>query len=105
IGRATVPRAQLLLPYPHFGGIGLTGDSNATSRYDSLILRAQKRFNQGLTFALTYAWSKNCTDSYLDSTGVNSGGHYQTAYELGREYGLAFIHTPHRVTTTVTYEL
>jgi trimeric autotransporter adhesin len=105
IGAPTVVRAQLLLPFPQFGGVYLTGDSAAVSRYDSVTFKAQKSFSQGLSFLATYTWSKNRTDAFLDTSSTNSGGGYQTLYDLKREYSLAFSDTPSRFTATLTYEL
>lgn len=105
IGSPNVTRAQLLLPFPEFGGVYLTGDSGARSRYDSITFKAQQRFKQGLTFLASYTWSKNRTDAFLDTSSIDGGGGYQTQYDLSREYGLAFSHTPDRFTAEATYEL
>jgi trimeric autotransporter adhesin len=85
--------------------IYLTGDSTSRSRYDSVTIKAQQRFKQGLTFLASYTWSKNRTDAFLDTSSIDSGGGYQTMYNLGSEYALAFSHTPNRVAAEMTYEL
>ncbi len=105
IGSPKVTRAQLLLTYPEFGSVVLIGDSNARSRYDSLVVKAQKRFTHGLTFLSTWTWSKNLTSAFYDDSTINCCGGYQTVYDLGREYSLAIIHSPHRFTSTVSYDL
>jgi hypothetical protein len=54
----TTSVADLLRPYPEFGGINLLGDSAGYSWYHALQLRGEKRFSQGYTFQLAYTWSK-----------------------------------------------
>jgi hypothetical protein len=56
-GSATV--AQSLRPYPQFGGIGLDLAPLGNTWYDSLQLKATKRFSHGLDFIGAYTWSKN----------------------------------------------
>lgn len=57
INGTTVQRQQLLRPFPHFGTIG--GIRNdASSSFESLQLRAEKRFTGGYTLLSTYNWSK-----------------------------------------------
>jgi len=53
IGSATVTQAQLLLPFPEFGAINLTFSDQSHARYDSLVMKAQKRLSMGLTFLST----------------------------------------------------
>ncbi|MBL8212428.1 MAG: TonB-dependent receptor [Bryobacterales bacterium] len=68
-----VGRAQLLRPYPHFGDI--TVDLPAGwSYYHSLQMAVEKRYAAGLTFQVSWTWSKfmeaisylNDTDPYLE---------------------------------------
>lgn len=54
---ATVQRQQLLRPFPHFTGVtGIRND--ASSRFHSAQLRAEKRFSRGYTLLAAYNWSK-----------------------------------------------
>ncbi len=50
-------RANLLRPYPHFGGITVT-EPIGYSWYHALQLRAEKRFSRGYTFQAAYTFSK-----------------------------------------------
>src|SRR6202030_79232 len=54
----TVTRAQLLLPFPEYGQIS-ENTTLAHARYDSLIMKVQKRFSRGLTFLGTMTWQRN----------------------------------------------
>ena len=54
---STIARSQLLLPYPQF--TGLTSETfNGSSRYDSALLRMERRFRQGFTFEGTFTRSR-----------------------------------------------
>ena len=55
----TVQRRVLMLPYPQFGTITMGGMSIGHSWYNSLQLRLEKRFKQGLYLLATYSNSKN----------------------------------------------
>ena len=105
IGSSTVSRAQLLKPFSEYNTIGiLTNPSSA--RYNSMIVKAQKRMSAGLTFLSAFTWSKN-TDNEFASGNFFSGSSTapQNAYNLSAEYGLALTDTPMRWTNTLTYEL
>ncbi|MBM3784592.1 MAG: TonB-dependent receptor [Acidobacteria bacterium] len=73
LANQNVGRAQLLRPYPHFGDI--TVDLPAGySYFHSMQLSAEKRYSAGLSFQLSWTYSKfmeavnylNDTDSYLE---------------------------------------
>lgn len=53
----TVPRSQLLLPYPQFTAVGM--DTNqGYSWYHSMQTRFEKRFSSGFMSTLSWTWSK-----------------------------------------------
>ena len=100
-------RSQLLRPYPQFGSVNLTnGDSNS-ARYDSLVLRAQKRMSAGVTFLTSWTWSKSTDGSFGASNFYVSSitTSPQDTYNLGAEYGLAIVNTPSSFKNAVSYEL
>jgi trimeric autotransporter adhesin len=108
ISSATVPAYDLLLPYSAFGTIGETYSDQNHARYDSMIIKAQKRFSHGLTFLSTFTWSKNYDETnnpagnYLNS---GSQGYPQNPYNVAAEYSLSNFSSPFRWATAVTYEL
>ena len=67
----TVPRWQLLLPYPQYTGVTVSNNPAANSIYNALQLRAEKRFSRGLQFLFTYVWSKSIDDSSSGGSGLN----------------------------------
>jgi hypothetical protein len=63
LGRPTVPRAQLLRPYPRFTTVSLYRNSTGHSTYHSLQTRIEKRFSGGLTFTAAYTFSRLIDDA------------------------------------------
>ncbi|MBL8222142.1 MAG: TonB-dependent receptor plug domain-containing protein, partial [Bryobacterales bacterium] len=55
---ATVPRQQLLRPFPQFAGITQDRHTIGYSNYDSMQLRFEKRMSNGVHALLSYTWSK-----------------------------------------------
>jgi hypothetical protein len=107
VGTANVQQSQLLLPYPTYGSINLLFTDNNKAVYDSLILKAQKRYSQGLTLLSTFTWSRNRDES---SGGVgntlNAGNKGpQNPYNMAAEYAFSNIDSPFRWTSSISYEL
>lgn len=105
IGSSTVTQAQLLKPFPQFDGVNAATDYSK-ARYDSMIIKAQKRMSAGLTFLSTFTWSRN-SDSSFGSGNFLSGSTSspQDIYNLQNEYSLAINDTPLRWVNTISYEL
>jgi hypothetical protein len=99
---------RLMLPYPAYTEIEqIYGDQNHAS-YNSMVIKAQKRFSHGLTFLSTLTLSRNRDES---SGGVGSflnqgaQGAPQNPYNTAAEYSLSNVDTPVRLATAITYEL
>ena len=105
---STVGAYQLLLPYPAYTGINeIFGDNNHAS-YNSMVVKAQKRFSRGLTFLSTFTWSKNMDESSGGvGTSLNGGaqGSPQNPYNTAAEYSLSNVDTPLRWATAISYQL
>lgn len=56
---ATVPRQQLLRPYPQFAGITEDRRTIGWSDYNSLQLRIEKRMNNGVHLLMSYTFAKS----------------------------------------------
>jgi hypothetical protein len=110
---ATVGRA--LRPFPQVGHFDLndysfTPDKSGSFTYHSLQTKLEKRFSAGLTFLVSYTWSKNLTNSETDALG-GSGffgtGNFlaQDNYNRKVEKTLSQLDTPHALVLSYTYEL
>jgi hypothetical protein len=69
-GATQLPLSAMLVPYPLFGSIFSQTVLDASSSYNALHVKVQKRFSHGLNFISTYTWSKeidSCTVAQLAS--------------------------------------
>jgi hypothetical protein len=90
---ATVARSQLLRPYPQFNNVPTNG-SSGSSQYDSAQFKLEKRFTKGYSVIGTYTWSHFTEQVFrLNPTDTSF------------EQRLARDDVPHRVTTSILYEL
>jgi hypothetical protein len=112
VGNASVAQAQLLMPFPEYSTIGeVTNPSHA--KYDSLVIKAQKRMSGGLMFLSTFTYSKNednewgsgTSNSFNTFSGSTPPSQPQNAYNLGAEWALASTDIPLRLTGTWIYQL
>ncbi len=110
LASATVPRWQLLLPYPQYTGVSVSNNPAANSLYNALQLRAEKRFSKGLQFLFTYVWSKSIDDSSSAGSGLNflgAGGlaTIQDPNNRAIERSVSSYNLPQVVQFSFTYEL
>jgi len=68
LSAATVQQSQLLKPFPQFSGFSGNDPPTANSIYNSLQVRAEKRFSKGLQLLATYVFSKS-----MDNASVACG--------------------------------
>lgn len=105
----TIPRLNLLRPYPQFDGV-FTGLPllAANSWYNSLQVRFQKRASHNLSFEGNYTLSKATDDS---SSGANAWvgnlqfDNPQVLDNLKAEHGISANDATHRFTMAVIYDL
>jgi hypothetical protein len=67
LNSATITRQQLLRPYPQFTGFDMMDLNDGAVWYNSLQVAVEKRYSHGLTFIVSYTFSKNIEAlSYLN---------------------------------------
>jgi len=88
-----VSRSQLLLPFPHFTGVGSTLNEGF-SWYHSLQVRAEKRFSHGYTLQASYTWSKAMEAVEL-----------LNASDLHPHHVVSSLDRPHHLGISAVYEL
>jgi len=69
-GSTQLPLSWMLVPYPLFGNIFSQTVLYASSSYNAMHVKVQKRFSHGLNFIAVYTWSKeidSCTVAQLAS--------------------------------------
>jgi hypothetical protein len=52
------PLSSILVPFPQFGALNPTGSATGDSKYDSLQMKATKRFSHGLQASGAFTWAK-----------------------------------------------
>jgi hypothetical protein len=71
---ATVSAGQLLLPYPQYTGVSFAGAGIGNSTYESLQVKAEKRFSNGASILAAYTWAKLISDTDTITGWLESGG-------------------------------
>jgi hypothetical protein len=93
---------------PNFASITQI-ENSANSHYNSLQLSANKRFSHGLSFLVSYVWSKAIDDgSYVNiSQGTNAGNVNQPMdpFNLRLERGLSLYDVRNRFVASAVYQL
>ncbi len=63
LSRSTIPRGQLLRPFPQFDAVTFATREAGASTFHSLQLRAERRFGSGLALQAAYSFSKLISDT------------------------------------------
>jgi hypothetical protein len=63
LGDPTIPRGQLLKPFPRFTGVSLYRNNVGNTSYHALQAKLEKRLSQGLAFLISYTRSKLIDDA------------------------------------------
>ncbi len=105
VSTPTIPRGQLLRPYPQFDSVYMLRSSVARSRYDAMILDAERRLADGWSADLNYTWSRMRDSQFNESNFFAGGSSILDNYNVAAEYGLSVVDAPHRLNATGTLEL
>jgi len=108
-GGSTIPLVNLLRPFPQFDGDfeGLPV-LEATSWYNSLQVRFQKRTTHHISFEGSYTFSKLTDDSSVGANafvGTLNNGNPQQLDNLRAEHGISANDTPQRLAAAVVIDL
>ena len=70
LGDPTIPRAQLLKPYPQYTTVSLYRNNVGTTLYHGVYAKLEQRFSHGLSYLVSYTRSKLVDDasSVFDAT-------------------------------------
>ena len=113
LNNSTVPRSQLLRPFPQFTSFNSEQLNTGRIWYNSLQVTATKRYSHGLSFTSTYTYSKNIEAvDYLnaqDAAPTNSLVDWDRthrlviapSYELPFGKGRKFLASSHRLVSGV----
>jgi hypothetical protein len=103
---------QALRPWPQYGDVDNPLNPIASVSYNGLQSSLQKRFSHGLTFLVSYTFSKTIGDADSNdgpsAGGENaqySGSYFQDFYNNKAERAVTSSDVPHVVSLSYTYEL
>src|SRR5581483_3675730 len=102
-GRGPAVQTRQALPYPQFGNVNLYSAPWGNSNYNSLNVKLERRYANGLNLLANYTWSK-----YIDDVpGVaDLGGASYEHIQLHRlDKSLSGNDIPHRFVASVVYDL
>ncbi|MBS1806974.1 MAG: TonB-dependent receptor [Acidobacteria bacterium] len=102
---ATVTRAQLLKPFPQYDNPQLFNPHIGASKYNSLQVRLQKRFSDGLTGNVSYVWGKLIDIGRNGNNNSGAATSIEDIYDLEGEYAVSNFDVPHRLQASFSYEL
>jgi hypothetical protein len=101
---ATVPRKQLLRPFPQYQDVLHIRANYGDSHYQSMTARFEKRYSQGLTLSVGYTLSKTISDIGGDSNTWVVGPS-NALFDPSYNRGLEANDLPHRVVISHLYDL
>lgn len=110
IGDPTIPRAQMLRPYPRFTGVSLYRNNVGNTAYHALQAKLEKRLSQGLAFLVSYTRSKLIDDAgQVFDASILTGpvGNFPVADSFNRalEKDVSTGDIPNVFVTSFTYDL
>jgi trimeric autotransporter adhesin len=103
---STIARGQLLRPYPQFGHVRAHRVTAARSRYDALVISAERRQHDGWGARVNYVYSVlKDNQSGEGNSFTNNAQAVIDSFDLEREFGYSLRDTPHRLNISGTLEL
>jgi hypothetical protein len=99
----TLSQGQLLEPFPQFAGITNQDENIGFFEYNSLQVKAERRFANGIGILSSFVWSKEIGNAA--SLYYNTGSPVQNEYDLRAERTLNPYNIPRRLTLDWLWEL
>jgi hypothetical protein len=102
---ATIPRYQLLRPYPQFTNVSLSGDTpGAGSSFNALNVKYNQRFSAGLSALVTFQWSK-ALDNSAETQAWEIGDVLRNTYDRSSDRSISGHDLPRSFVAALVYEL
>ena len=102
----TLPRSQLLRPYPQFYNVYMQESSATYSRYNSIRAEIQKRFRGSWGARVNYTYIDHKDNSYETNAFLtDETSQVFNTYNIDADFGPSVFSTPHRFNITGMYRL
>ena len=105
-GQGPAGQDQALRPFPQFNNVNVLYPDWGNSSYHALTTKLEKRYSGGLSYLMSYTWSKFLDDveAATEIAGGPGNGYQHIALRhLDRSY--SGNHTPHRFIASVVYDV
>ena len=103
---ATVPRRELLRPFPQFGNILMRQNTQGRNQYHAAIFKFEKRVSNGWGGRINYTYSRLNDNQFGEGNffSSNNGG-AQDANNIDAEYSIGLLDVPHKIAISPIIEL
>lgn len=101
----TATMGQALRTDPQYQGLHRYYESVGVSTYNALQVKADKRFSNGLTLLVSYAWSKTLTDAGSNFSTFSSEFGSTTPWNRKDQKGVSFEDIPNNLVISYIYEI
>jgi hypothetical protein len=107
LAQPVVQRGQLLRPFPQYTGVNYSGEGAGNSTYNSLQVKAEKRFSGGNSILVAYTFAKLISDTDTITSWLEGGGTggYQDTNNLKLEKSLASFDVPNRLVVSYVLDI
>jgi hypothetical protein len=106
LNTATTQLRYLLAPYPQFTGVGWGYQPGASSDYNALLIRIEKRFTRDLGLLLSFTRGKSMDDSSSNNTGnFNGNGTQQDYNNRHGDWSLSTFDVSRRLVASFVYNV
>jgi hypothetical protein len=96
---------QALIENPQYTGLHRYYEALGVSNYDALQVKLDKRFSNGLTLLVSYAWSKTLTDGGSIFSTFSSEFYTTTPYNRHDQKSYSYEDVPSNLAIAYVYEL
>jgi hypothetical protein len=102
----TVPRRQLLRPFPQFGDILMRQSTLGRNQYHAAIVKLDKRMSNGWGGRINYTWSRLHDNQFGEGNFFSRNStEAQDAYNIDAEYSIGIVDVPHKIVFSPMVEL
>jgi hypothetical protein len=103
---ATVQKRYLMTPFPQFTGVGWSFQPGASSDYNAVLVRLEKRFTHDLGLLASFTGGKSMDDSSSNNTGnFNGNGTQQDFNNRHSDWSLSTFDVSRRFVASMVYSL
>lgn len=102
----TLPRRQLLRPFPQFGDILMRQNTQGKNQYHAGILKFERRMAGGWGGRINYTYSRLKDNQFAEGNFFSrNGGEAQDVNNLEAEYSVSLLDVPHKLVMSPMVEL